>query len=152
MNISTVVGKGDSGSSERAYVSGDNLTGAAVVPGEAMCWPSSVGITMAPFVDPNSGAGFNNFLMFAGIVQDTLGTGSYGVLRRYGTATVLVSGGADVIPGAHLGLVSGTPVMAVTTVGIWTGTMLYSQLPRVTCLGTVTAGQGLIGVKGYIQF
>ena len=150
MNISTVVGRGDS-TFEQIYVAGDNLTGAASVPGEAVCW-SVTASDGRSFVDPVVVTDTNNFNMFAGIVQDTLGTGSHGVLRRYGLASVLVSGGATIVPGAHLGLISGTPVVAITTAGLWAGTMLYTQIPRLTCLGTVTAGQGLIAVKAFIQF
>lgn len=150
MNISTVVGKGDT-SFEQIYVAGENLTGASSVPGEALCW-SVTASDGRSFLDPVVVGDTNNFNMFAGIVQDTLGTSSYGVLRRYGLATVLVSGGATIVPGAHLGLISGTPVLAITTAGLWAGTMLTAQVPRVTCLGTVTAGQGLIGVKGFVQF
>ena len=150
MNFSTVVGRGDT-TFEQGYVAGDNLTGAACVPGEAVCW-SVTASDGRSFVDPVVVTDTNNFNMFAGIVQDTLGTGSHGVLRRYGLASVLVSGGATIVPGAHLGLISGTPVVAITTAGLWAGTMLYTQIPRLTCLGTVTAGQGLIAVKAFIQF
>ena len=151
MNFSTVVGNGDS-SSESGWVTGVNGTGAVAVPGEAGCWSvtASDGRTV---VDPVVVTDTNNFNMFAGIVQDTLGTGSYGTYRRYGLASVLVSGGATIVPGAHLVMVSGTPVMAIGTAGIWAGTMLYAQVPRVTCLGTVTAGQGVTTtVKSFINF
>ena len=151
MNFSTVVGRGDS-SYEAGYVAGDNLTGAQVVPGEALCW-SVTASDGRSFLDPAVVGNTNNFNMFAGIVQDTLGTGSHGVLRRYGLASVLVSGGATIVPGAHLGLIDGTPVMAITTAGLWAGTMLTAQIPCVTCLGTVTAGQGVTTVvKSFVQF
>lgn len=151
MNFNTVVGRGDT-SFEQGYVAGDNLTGAVAVPGEALCW-SVTASDGRSFVDPVVVGDTNNFNMFAGIVQDTLGTGSYGVLRRYGLASVLVSGAALVVPGAHLGVVSGTPVMAVTTAGLWAGTMLTAQVPRATCLGTVTAGQGVtVVVKAHLNF
>lgn len=150
MNFAIVVGRGD-GSAESGFVAGDNLSGAVVVPGEALCF-SHTASDGRSFVDPAQSGNINNFNMFAGIVQDTLGTGSHGLLKRYGLSSVLVSGGAAVLPGAHLGLVAGTPVMTVVTAGQWAGTMLTAQIPRVTCLGTVTAGEGLIATRGWINF
>lgn len=151
MNFATVVGRGQTGGEESGYVAGDNLTGAVCVPGEAVCF-SHTASDGKSFVDPVLAA-VGNPLMFAGIVQDTLGTGSHGVLKRYGLASVLVSGGADVLPGVHLGLVHGTPVMGVVTAAQWAGTALTAQVPRVTCLGTVTAGQGVTTVvKSFINF
>lgn len=147
MNFKTVVGNGTTDDYEQGYTAGVNLTGAPVVPGEALCF-SHTASDGRSFVDP----AVSNFLMFAGVAQDTLGTGSYGVLRRYGLASVLVSGAADAVAGAVLGLVTGTPVMAVVTAAQWAGTALTAQVPRVQLLEPITAGQGLIKGKAWIQF
>jgi hypothetical protein len=92
-------------------------------------------------------------MMFAGVLVDTLGTGSFTArIKRYGIVTALVSGAATVIPGAHLGMVTGTPAFAIFTLGQFVLSMLSAQTRRLTCLGTVTAGQGFTGVKAYIEY
>ena len=147
MHIKSVVGNGTTDDYEQLYTTAVNLTGAASVPGEAVCF-SHTASDGRSFVDP----AISNFLMFAGIVQDTLGTGSYGVLRRYGLASVLVSGAADAVAGAHAILVTGTPVTAIGTAAQWAGTALTAQVPRITLLKAVTAGEGLIKAHAFVQF
>jgi hypothetical protein len=105
------------------------------------------------FVLPTSAATTNNFMCFAGVLVDTLGTGSFTAkIKRYGIVTALVSGAATVIPGAHLGMVTATPAFAVFTLGQFVLSMLSAQTRRLTSLGTVTAGQGFIGVKAFIEY
>lgn len=152
MNELSVMGRASTDGGVEIFNSGVNGVGAVVVPGSALCYSvtASDGRT---FVLPDAAATVNNFMMFAGVCVDTLGTGSFTArIRRYGTCTALVSGGASVVPGAHLGMVTGTPAFTAFTLGQFVLSMLSAQTRRLTSLGTVTAGQGFIGVKAFIEY
>ena len=152
MNESRVIGRASTDSGEEIFTSGVNGVGAVVVPGSALCY-SHTASNGRTFVLPTAEATVNNFMMFAGVLVDTLGTGSFTArIKRYGIVTALVSGGSTVVPGAHLGMVTATPAFTVFTLGQFVLSMLSAQTRRLTCLGTVTAGQGFIGVKAFIQY
>ena len=152
MNNTAVIGRASTDAGEEIFTSGVNGVGAAVVPGSALCYSltASDGRT---FVLPVSAATTNNFMAFAGVLVDTLGTGSFTArIKRYGVATVLCSGAALAVPGAHLGMANGTPAFQAYTIGQFDLTMLTAQSRRATLLGTLTAGQGFALVKAFINY
>lgn len=139
MQWKTTVGVGYANQQgEKAFMSGFNGTGAAILPGSPVCWDTvaSDGVTLAV---PSVGV---NFPMLAGIQEnDTVGTAEYThQIVAYGQVTMRTWGVASTfIPGALLILTDGDDYGSYGTAGQWNGTLAGQQPLAITALSTNTS-------------
>lgn len=123
---------------EKAYMSGFNGTGAAILPGSPVCWDTvaSDGVTLAaPSEDIN-------FSLLAGIQENTtVGTAEYThTIVAYGQVTARSWGvSSTFIPGALLILTDANDYVSYGTASQWNGVFAGQQPIAITALSTNTS-------------